>query len=133
MFGSKKETTAPLSTLRLKVLEPIFEEQIRIYNAKRLWVFHEKPSKHLTVFSPETVNIKKLANLTANTKNYRQITLNTEPHSDPRVWIISLDILRSKTISLSRALFSFPFVYSILFYLFLVEWGPGERSIRIQS
>ena len=24
---------------RLKVLEPIFEEQIRIYNAKRLWVF----------------------------------------------------------------------------------------------
>ena len=43
----------------------------------------EKPSKHLTVFSPETVNIKKLANLTANTKNYRQITLNTRPHSDP--------------------------------------------------
>ena len=43
----------------------------------------EKPSKHLTVFSPETVNIKKLANLTANTKNYRQITLNTKPHSDP--------------------------------------------------
>ena len=41
-------------------------------------------SKHLTVFSPETVNIKKLANLTANTKNYRQITLNTKPHSDPR-------------------------------------------------
>ena len=40
-------------------------------------------SKHLTVFYPETVNIKKLANLTANTKNYRQITLNTKPHSDP--------------------------------------------------
>ena len=40
-------------------------------------------SEHLTVFSPETVNIKKLANLTANTKNYRQITLNTKPHSDP--------------------------------------------------
>ena len=40
-------------------------------------------SKHLTVFSPETVNIKKLANLTANTKNYRQITLNTKPHLDP--------------------------------------------------
>ena len=32
--------------------------------------FHEKLSKHLTVFSLETVNIKKLANLTANTKNY---------------------------------------------------------------
>ena len=32
----------------------------------------EEPSKHLTVFSLETVNIKKLANLTANTKNYGQ-------------------------------------------------------------
>ena len=42
-------------------------------------------SKHLTVFSPETVNIKKLANLTTNTKNYRQITLNTKPHSDPLI------------------------------------------------
>ena len=34
-----------------------------------LWGVHEKPSKHLTVFSPETVKIKQLANLTANTKN----------------------------------------------------------------
>ena len=34
---------------------------------------------------PETVNIKKLANLTANTKNYGQITLNTTPHSDPQL------------------------------------------------
>ena len=67
---------------RFKVHGPIFEEQIRIYNAKRLWGFHEKPSKH-SVFSPETVNITKLANLTANTKNYRQITLNTKTHSDP--------------------------------------------------
>ena len=33
--------------------------------------------------TPETVNIKKLANLTANTKNYGQITLNTKPYSDP--------------------------------------------------
>jgi len=49
-----------------------------------LWGFHEKPSKHLTVFSTETVNIKNLANLTANTKNYGQITLNTKPHSDPQ-------------------------------------------------
>ena len=40
------------------ILLPIFEEQIRIYNDKRLWVFHEKPSKHLTVLSTETVNIK---------------------------------------------------------------------------
>ena len=32
----------------------------------------------------ETENIIKLANLTANTKNfYGQITLNTKPHSDP--------------------------------------------------
>ena len=49
---------------RLKVHGPIFEEQIRIYNTNRLWVFIEKPSKQLTVFSPETVNIKNLANLT---------------------------------------------------------------------
>ena len=76
-----RKTSSPFEH-RLKVHEPIFEEQKRIYNAKRLWGFHEKPSKRLTVFSPETVNIKKLANLTANTKNYRQITLNTKPHSD---------------------------------------------------
>ena len=43
----------------------------------------EEPSKHLTVFSSETVNIKKLTDLTANTKNYGQITLNAKPHSDP--------------------------------------------------
>ena len=42
----------------------------------------EEPFKHLTVFSPETVNIKKLANLTVNTKNYGQITPNIKPHSD---------------------------------------------------
>ena len=37
----------------------------------------------ITVFSSETVNIKKLANLTANTKikSYWQIALNTKPHS----------------------------------------------------
>ena len=39
----------------------------------------EEPSKHLTVFSSETGNIKKLANLTANTEIYGQITLNTAP------------------------------------------------------
>ena len=43
----------------------------------------EEPSKHLIVFPSETVNIKKLANLTANTKNYGQITPNIKPHSDP--------------------------------------------------
>ena len=77
----KKRNYSPFEH-RLKVHET-FQEQTRIYNAKRPWVFHEKPSKHLTVFSPETVNIKKMANLTANTENYGQITLNTKPHSDP--------------------------------------------------
>ena len=42
----------------------------------------EEPSKHLTVVSSETVNIKKLANLTANARNYGQITLDAKPHSD---------------------------------------------------
>ena len=40
----------------------------------------EEPSEHLTVFSSK--NMKKLANLTANTKNHGQITVNTKPHSD---------------------------------------------------
>ena len=44
-------------------------ELIRIDNTTRLRVFHDKPFKRLTVFSPETVNIKKLANLTTHTKN----------------------------------------------------------------
>ena len=43
----------------------------------------EEPTKHFTVTSSEAVNTKKLANLTANTKNYGQRTLNTKPHSDP--------------------------------------------------
>ena len=42
--------------------------------------FSQKNSPNMTVFSPETVNSKKLANLTANTKNYRQTTLNTKLH-----------------------------------------------------
>ena len=47
----------------------------------------EEPSKYVTVFPSETVNIKKLANLTSNTENYGQITLNTKPHSDPLSYI----------------------------------------------
>ena len=43
----------------------------------------EESSKHLTVFFSETVDIKKLANLTTNTKNYGQTELNPKPHSDP--------------------------------------------------
>ena len=41
------------------------------------------PNTFKIVFSSETVNIEKLANLIANSKNYGQITLNTKPHSDP--------------------------------------------------
>ena len=53
-----------------------------------IWKFsnqvrNEKSSKHLTEFSRETGKIKNLVNLTANTKNYGQITLNNKPHSDP--------------------------------------------------
>ena len=48
----------------------------------------EEPSKHLTVFSSETVNIKKLANLTTKTETLGQITLNTKPHSDPPYSVI---------------------------------------------
>ena len=51
----------------------------------------EKPLKHLALFYWETVNIKKVANLTANTKNYGQITLNTKPCSDPPTTFILLD------------------------------------------
>ena len=40
-------------------------------------------SKHFTVLSSEAVNISKLANLTENTKNYGQITLNIKPYVDP--------------------------------------------------
>ena len=43
----------------------------------------EESSKHLTVFFSETVDIKKLANLTTNTKNYGQTALNPKTHSDP--------------------------------------------------
>ena len=58
-----------------------FPEQIRIVNAKRLWIYHEKSSKNVTVFSRQTVK-KKLAE-TLNTNNNGQIILNSRPHSDP--------------------------------------------------
>ena len=50
----------------------------------------KEPPKHLTVLSSETPNIKKFANLTANTKNYGQTALSTTPHSDPLRILISL-------------------------------------------
>ena len=50
----------------------VFEEQEKIYDVIR----RKKHSKHLTVFFPETVNIKKMAIITANTKKCGQITLN---------------------------------------------------------
>ena len=40
-------------------------------------------SKHFAVLSSEAVNISKLANLTENTNNDGQLTLNTKPHVDP--------------------------------------------------
>ncbi len=56
-------------------------------------MFHEKPSKHL--------NIKKLTNLTANTKNYGQITLNTKSHTDPLCTIVLLDHTTARAVVLS--------------------------------
>ena len=50
----------------------------------------KEPPKHLTVFSSDTVNIKKLANLTANAKNYGQITPKIKPHSDPHKILLVL-------------------------------------------
>ena len=52
----------------------------------------EEPSKHLTLFYSETVNIIRVANLTANTKNYEQITLKTKPHSASPTTFILLDM-----------------------------------------
>ena len=47
------------------------------------WRCPKNPPNIKHLFTSETVNIKKLANLTANTKHYGQITLNTKLHSDP--------------------------------------------------
>ena len=66
----------------------------------------EEPSKHLTVFSLETVNIEKLANLTAKTKNYGQITLNTKPHSDPHDKIMKIVKKCLKSVLLLKSLYS---------------------------
>lgn len=71
MGRKKKESTSSTVPFehRLKfqvrvILLPIFQDQIRIDNAKE-W-FHEKPTKHLTVYSPEAVN-----------SNHGQVTLDT--------------------------------------------------------
>ena len=48
------------------------------------------------IFYAETVNIKKLANLTANTENYGKITLNTNPHSDPHIIVLYLQIFNTQ-------------------------------------
>ena len=52
----------------------------------------EEPSRHLILFYSETVNIIRVANLTANTKNYEQITLKTKPSSAPPTTFILLDM-----------------------------------------
>ena len=56
----------------------------------------EERSKHLTVFSSKTVNIKKLANLKADTKNCGQIRLNTEPHSDPLLIQYEIQLIQAE-------------------------------------
>ena len=46
----------------------IFACERNIFYSVQIRFLHKKPSKNLSVFSPETIHIKKLANLTANTK-----------------------------------------------------------------
>ena len=58
--------------------------------------FHEKPSKHLTVFSPETVNTKILANLTANTSNYRKITNTLHIYANSLTFSIRINRFEKK-------------------------------------
>ena len=63
----------------------------------------EEPPQTLNSRFFETANIKKLANLTAKTKNYGQITLNTKPHSDPFVNL-------SRSLVKCKALATFHFI-----------------------
>ena len=56
------------------------------------------------LFSSETANTKKLANLTANTKNYGQITLITEPHSDPPTMTWYTDLSNLKRIRYQKSI-----------------------------
>ena len=86
-----KEFSAILRQLRIISIDfrrlPTIPEYCRRFpknneEVRLLPKMSEEPSKHLTVVSLETVNIKKLANLTANARNYGQITLDAKPHSD---------------------------------------------------
>jgi len=45
--------------------------------AKRLWCFNEKPTKLLTVFSPETVNIKKIGQFSSK---HQKLRANNNKH-----------------------------------------------------
>ena len=89
--------------------------------------------KHLTVFSSETVNIKKLANLTANTKNYRQITLNTKTHSDPLNTSRSPDTRQRICLSLSKLGSDLQEFNSRKFHLYLTflksEWRISRDDV----
>ena len=87
----------------------------------------EEPSKHLTVFPSETVNIKKLANLTANTKNYGQITLNPKPHSNPP--ILGLCLLSGRVREISPSFGSFGSVGEISVDSILIEWLKFGRKL----
>ena len=66
----------------------------------------EKPFTHLTVFSSETVNIEKLVNLTENSENNGQITLNTKPHSDPHDKIMKIVKKCLKSVQVLKSLYS---------------------------
>ena len=84
-----------------------------------------------------TANIKKLANLIANTKHYRQITLNTNSHLRPSstclygyggsAWTEHLNLrsfsglLKIRTMSCERS-FS---LLSLFYHITLLGWGGG--------
>jgi len=103
----------------------IFQEQIELTMLKDcffrvrvcvcvFFFFYQKPSKYLPVFSPETVNINKLANLTANTKAYGYITLGIKPHSDLQLMSLKNELPYMSVIILGKIfLFLDDFCWSI--------------------
>ena len=84
----------------------------------------EEPSKDLTVISSETVNIKKLANLIANTKHYGQITLNTNSHSDPRLHVCTVKVVPLEQNTQT---------YEVSSGLLKIRTMPRERSLSLFS
>ena len=76
----------------------------------------------------ETLNIKKLVNLRANTKNYGQIILNTNPHSDPP--ILGLYLLSGRGREISPSFGSFGSVGEISVDSILIVWFKFGRKLR---